>query len=470
MNRIPVIAVYDIGKTNKKLLLFDERYKLIREESKHLEEIKDEDDFPCEDVNALTHFIQASFNELLRDKRYEIKAVNFTAYGASFVYLDEHINVRLPLYNYLKPYPAALKEKFYNDFGGVNEFTQVTASPVLGSLNSGMQLYRIKYEKPDVFEKIKYALHLPQYVSFVLTGNLASDITSIGCHTNLWDFQKNQYHAWVEKEGVLNKLPPIANLENIAAKEIDGAISAGIGLHDSSAALIPYLLSFSEPFVLISTGTWCITLNPFNDEHLTQGELRQDCLSYLSYKGTPVKASRLFAGYEHEQQIKKLSEHFGKELDYYKTVQYDSRIAGAIVPDEKAVSLDVNDATIKSSAFGLRDLKTFASYEEAYHHLIADIIVQQLQSTNLVLKGTKCKRIFVDGGFSGNPVYMNMLAHAFPRMEVFAASLPHASALGAALVIHEHWNSQPLPPDIIELKYYSAPGSTMVGAALPENN
>ena len=43
-----------------------------------------------------------------------------------------------------------IKKQFYDTYGGEEEFSFRTASPVLGSLNSGMQLYRIKYEKPDV--------------------------------------------------------------------------------------------------------------------------------------------------------------------------------------------------------------------------------------------------------------------------------------------------------------------------------
>ena len=65
------------------------------------------------------------------------------------------------------------------------------------------------------------------------------------------------------------------------------------------------------------------------------------------------------------------------------------------------------------------------------------------------------KRIFVDGGFGKNPIYMNLLAAAFPDKEVFAASMAQATAVGTALAIHRHWNSKPLPNDIIELKYYA---------------
>jgi L-fuculokinase len=48
------------------------------------------------------------------------------------------------------------------------------------------------------------------------------------------------------------------------------------------------------------------------------------------------------------------------------------------------------------------------------------------------------------------------LANAFPRHEVFAASLAQASALGAALAIHHSWNENPPARDYIEVKYYPA--------------
>ncbi len=53
-NKEPVILIFDIGKTNKKVLLFDRQYQLVYEASAQLEETVDEDGFPCEDVQALT--------------------------------------------------------------------------------------------------------------------------------------------------------------------------------------------------------------------------------------------------------------------------------------------------------------------------------------------------------------------------------------------------------------------------------
>ena len=83
-----------------------------------------------------------------------------------------------------------------------------------------------------------------------------------------------------------------------------------------------------------------------------------------------------------------------------------------------------------------------------------DLVNLQITSTNLVLQGTDARRIFVDGGFSKNNVYMNLLAIAFPEMEVFAASMAQSTALGAAITLHKSWNSKPLPSNLIELNYY----------------
>ena len=105
--------------------------------------------------------------------------------------------------------------------------------------------------------------------------------------------------------------------------------------------------------------------------------------------------------------------------------------------------------------FEQRDISSFATDEDAYHQLVLDIVTQQFASTQLVLNGAPVKRIFVDGGFSKNFIYMNLLASFFPDKEIFAASMAQATAMGAALSIHKHWNKKPLSNDVIELKYYS---------------
>jgi len=455
MSAKPVVVVFDVGKTNKKLFLFDENYQIVFEKSARFIETVDEDGFPCENLESLRLSVFDSLSEVFRLKEFNIKAVNFSSYGASFVYVGEDGKPVASLYNYLKPYPAELTEKFYKKYGGEECFSQQTASPVLGSLNSGLQLYRLKMQKPDIFNQVKYALHLPQYLSFLLTGVYCSDLTSIGCHTAMWDFEQDRYHEWIQREGIALKLPPIVAANKVAPPLFPGtSYKIGCGLHDSSAALIPYLVNFSEPFILISTGTWCISLNPFNQHTLTQEELKKDCLSFLQYKGQPVKASRLFSGNEYEQQVKRIATHFNVDIIRFRNITYNPDIIKKI--KQKQPQVRYEDAFKKESVFGTRDLGGFKNDTEAYHQLVLDLVNLQAASTQLVLKGTPVKRIFVDGGFSKNNVFMNLLAAEFSNLEVFAASMAQASAVGAALTIHSAWNSKAVPNDIIQLKYFSA--------------
>jgi sugar (pentulose or hexulose) kinase len=259
----------------------------------------------------------------------------------------------------------------------------------------------------------------------------------------------------VKQEGILEKLAPIVPSDQVVPASFPGnTYVVGTGLHDSSASLIPYLVSFHEPFVLISTGTWSISLNPFNDSPLTVDELANDCLCYMQYQGKPVKASRLFAGYEHDQQVKRIASHFNQNPARYRSMPFNPEIISTIRKKDEGQSLQAHH-TPGEFRFAKRSLDGFANDEEAYHQLIFDLVTEQYISTQFVLKGTKVKRIFVDGGFSKNTVFMNLLASFFPGMEVYAASMAQATAVGTALAIHRAWNDHPLPNDIIELKYYA---------------
>ena len=114
-------------------------------------------------------------------------------------------------------------------------------------------------------------------------------------------------------------------------------------------------------------------------------------------------------------------------------------------------------ASIGKKQFAPLFIDLFENYEEAYHQLMINIIERQVLSTKMILQNTEVKRIFIDGGFSKNSIYMNLIAQAFPQIEVFAASMAQATAMGAALAIHHKWNSHPIPGDMIELKMYAVP-------------
>lgn len=450
-----VIAIFDVGKTNKKIFLIDEEYNIVFERTAKFIETVDEDGDICENLESLRISIFDSLHFVQQLTDFDIKAINFSSYGASFVYLDANGSPLTPLYNYLKPYPQQLKDKFYLHYGAEEKLAKQTASPVLGSLNSGLQLYRLKHQNFDLFNKVKYALHLPQYLSFLLTKKAFTDITSVGCHTHLWDFDQNRYHDWVYKEEFVDKFGALEAGDHAFEVVFENKkYQVGIGLHDSSAALIPYLANFDMPFILLSTGTWCISLNPFNNENLTVEELKQECLCYMHYKGKPVKASRLFFGNEHDLQLNRISAYFKVSTHIFKDIKFSNSLVSKLDSKIQENNIEVKSFS-ETSAFRNRDLSLFETPDEAYHQLIIDLVKQQVYSLKLI-SSTNIKRVFVDGGFSKNEIYMHFISIFLPELEIYASSVAQATAIGTALAIHKSWNRNPIPNNIIQLKYYSS--------------
>lgn len=433
---VPCLAIFDIGKTNKKCILFDHYFNIIHETEARFAEIADEDGFPCEDIQAVTNWLTATWKELEADQRFDIIGVNFTTYGASLVHLNAQNKPATPLYSYLKPYPQDLENQFFERYGNKISFATSTASPYLGMLNSGLQLYWLKYQKPELFAKIKTSLHLPQYISFLFSGNMVSEYTSIGCHTGLWNFEAKQYHNWVYEENIISLLPRITEHNNTFCTHFrKKRIPAGIGVHDSSSALIPYLYKYTDPFLLLSTGTWGITLNPFAKENLTKEELEQDCLNYMTYSGQPVKASRMFIGNEHEEQVKKLAAQFNKPEDYFKIVSYNPDYLKSLVPIQPKIK---NTTSALQSLNIQLDFSQFASYEEAYHELIQQITEPQIEAIRLAAeyKIDNFEYLLVDGGFSKNKIFMHLLQDNFPDLNIVISENSQGTALGAAMLMN----------------------------------
>jgi sugar (pentulose or hexulose) kinase len=430
-----VIAIYDIGKTNKKLVLFNEDFKIVSEVEEKFAETIDDDGFECDDIEHIENWIRVSLTELIHSDKYEVKAVNFTTYGATLVYLDEKGERLTPVYNYLKPMDEKIPESLYKRHGGRDEFCRRTASPALGMLNSGLQPLWLKTEKPDVFSKIKYILHFPQYISYIITHKIYSEHTSIGCHTALWDFDNMSYHPWTRIH-CLN-LPDPAPVETTNDIVIEGEkLKVGIGIHDSSSSLAPYFTGNNGKFILISTGTWCINMNPFNTEKLTAEQLDKDCLCYMSITRQPVKSSRLFLGYLHETALKIISEHFRKPEEYYKKIKADYQLSAFLKTKFAGKKIFFETGRIARDLKEYIDMYEFNTYEEAYHQLMNELGDLIIEAINLVIPAEDdIENIYITGGFSKNDLFLNLISRAYPSKSVFTSEIANGSALGAALVV-----------------------------------
>ncbi|GAO29430.1 FGGY-family carbohydrate kinase [Geofilum rubicundum] len=431
-----VVAIFDIGKTNKKVLLINKSLKVVYETEEKFSTTVDEDGVECDDIERIESWMFSFLENLVCNKHYELAGVNFSTYGATLVWLDGEGKRLTPVYNYLKPIDAQFQQALFDQNGGEVEFCRNTASPALGMmLNSGVQISWMQSERPDVFSKARHILHFPQYLSSLLTRKYVSELTSIGCHTFMWDFDHQEYHPWLREAGV--SLPdPVKNNTLYKVTVGDSEVKCGVGIHDSSASLVPYLMAESEPFLLISTGTWCINMNPFNHEPLTAEELKQDSLCYISVNQNSVKSSRFFLGHIHDVNVERLTKWFDVSPQAYKDIVVDRELVGQMVdgtcPLPGFFASGVPEAYVDEAI----DLSAFADFNTAYHQLMFDLSRLTAQSIRLVISDQRqVHKMFVSGGFARNEIFVRLMGDFFPSYEVLTSRVDNSSALGAALVI-----------------------------------
>ena len=443
-----VTAIFDIGKTNKKFFLLDADFKEVYREYTRFEEITDDDGFASEDLDSLIDWMSMVYSKVKNGSEYTVKSLNFSTYGASLVHLDNDGNRIAPFYNYLKPLPENLEDQFLRAHGDKESFELTTSSPFMGMLNSGLQLYYLKYTKPELFGKIARSVHFPQYLSSLFTNEYVTDYTSLGCHTGLWDSPNNRYAKWVKDEGFDKLLCPIVPSDTHYLKD---GVRIGVGIHDSSSALIPYYNANQEPFTLISTGTWSICMNMYNHGALTANELNADCLNFMNPKGLSVKASRLFLGKHLSNTARVLSDYYGVDYQTYKTLQKTEEFESKRI-DKKRLLFD--HSLVNPERFGFvntadPDFGQFEGYEDAMCQFFDEITDLQIESLVLAIGKSDIENIYIDGGFSSSDIFIQFLADKLPAYNIYSSSFPLGSALGAAVVA----NHRNLPEGFLEKVY-----------------
>lgn len=440
-------AVFDIGRTNKKFFVFDDQFREVHRVYATFPMVTDEDGFPCEDLTALVSWMRQTLRATVADPRFRITALNFSAYGASLVHVDESGAPLTPLYNYEKPYPAGLAEELYAKYNGATDFALATGSDAAGMLNSGLQLYWLKRTRPKIFARIAYSLHLPQYLSYVFTGRPVSEFTSIGCHTALWDYRQRNYHEWVHKEGVARVLAPVVPASTTyPVRCLDQTLRVGVGLHDSSAALLPYLQCEPRRFCLLSTGTWSVSLNPFAGGPLRNDDQVGDCINYMTVGGEPVRAARLFLGEEYRRQTEWLAERFGVPVGEVHRVSFDQHFFDQANGDDRPELSLFTDAETVRAANHIPKAWTLA---RAYHFVMDALSEHQYRSLADALDHRWPAALYLDGGFGDNEVFCAALCRRLAGTEFYLTDASMGSALGAAVCLHDG----PLAHDFLRRNY-----------------
>ena len=187
---------------------------------------------------------------------------------------------------------------------------------------------------------------------------------------------------------------------------------------------------------MISTGTWSISLNPFNNELLSDEALKNDCLNFMRIDGKPVKAARLFLGEEYKAQAIALEKYFRKDKGAHRQVEFNKLLYQKVAKVEQA-HFAFNYLKTPWQQPKKSQLNQFKNFEEAYHHLMWELVKLQIDAVNLAIGNTPVQKIYIDGGFADNRVFVQMIAHYFKQVKLRTTQSPLGSALGAAMVISD---------------------------------
>ncbi len=296
------VAVIDIGKTNAKLALvdlatLDEIAVVTRPNT-----VLPGPPWPHFDLEGHWEFLLEALADFHRV--HGIDAITVTTHGASAVLLDAEGGLAAPMLDYEYAGPDDLAA----DYDALRPPFAETGSPRLGmGLNLGAQLHWMFANDPELKARTKTIVTYPQYWGFRLTGVAATEVTSLGCHTDLWNPHEGKFSSLIGRLSLNGRLAPARPsadvlgpiLPEIAARTgLAPGTPVHVGIHDSNASLLPHILGREAPFSVVSSGTWVVAMAVGGVS--TTLDPKQDTLINVNALSQPVPSARFMGGREYE--------------------------------------------------------------------------------------------------------------------------------------------------------------------------
>ncbi|MDE2791375.1 MAG: FGGY-family carbohydrate kinase [Paracoccaceae bacterium] len=414
------VAVIDIGKSNVKFTvvgLSDLREIEVRTRPNR---VRPGPPWAHFDVVEHWRFILESLEDCHR--QYGIDAIAVATHGAAVVLLDEHGELAAPVLDYEDPGP----DETADAYGQLRPSFEETGSPRLGGgQNVGAQIFWQFETEPGLRDRTAVIVTFPQFWSYMLTGVHATDVTSLGAHTDLWNPHAGCFSSLVDRLEIRDRIAPVH-----LPGDVLGPVSPGIrvrtglpesvpvhcGIHDSNASLLPHILTRPAPFSVVSTGTWIITMSV----NLIPATLdpSRDTLINVDAFGRPVSSARFMGGREYETVVGTSTEapdaqtsaaaqsrHTGESPE---VLDQPIMLLPAVVPEVGPFQGMTSRWVGKEPAPGSRQRETAASYYLALVTMHCLTLVEH--DGDIVIEGPLARnRSFLDmlAAGTGSPVFVS---------------------------------------------------------------
>ena len=396
----PLIAVFDVGKTNAKLTLVDPALGQEIWSTRRANDIVKGPAGRELDIVA----IEAWLLESLRNApgRERIAVIVPIAHGAAAVLVD-HAGDVLAAPDYEDPCFDEVSEEYLP----LRDSYSLTFSPSLPlGLNLGRQLFYLQTRRAELFQRAAHLLMYPQYWSWRLSGAMAVEVTSLGTHTDLWRPHEQAYSSLARKQGWARLMPPQRSANDrlgriresvVAATGLGETCEVSCGIHDSNASYLRFLMDRErEAFTVVSSGTWTIVM-------ANRGDLRRlieqrDMLANVNAFGAPVATARYMGGREYEAIAQS-----GDESTMEAMIEVLSLGSIALPSFASAGPFAGRQGRLE----GVESLNGAqrAALATLYSALMTAVLIESLGAAG---------EIFVDGPLARNPLFARLLAACVP--------------------------------------------------------
>ena len=438
------VAVFDLGKTNIKVVVFDRGGAVLAERSAPNAPLAPDAQWPYLklDAEGAWSFLVGVLKELGR--RHPIEAISTTTHGCAGVIMGRD-GAAIPPLDYEFDGFAAVDA----DYDAVRPPYEETRSPRLPrGLNLGREIFYLERRFPAQFDEATAFLTYPQYFAWRLSGVMASEATSLGAHTDLWRPAEGRLSSMVEKLGWRRLFPPMRKAwDTLGTLKPEIAVATGLspevrvvcGAHDSNASLVPHLKSRRDPFTVISTGTWVIIMAVGGKGRL---DPNADMLANVDVRGEPVPTARFMGG----REFSVLAGEAPADAD-------EADIAAAVTSGALALPAFSDQGGPFAGRAGRIEgeapatPKARAALATLYAALMTAHLIRRLEAPG---------DLIVEGGLTRSPAFAAVLARLMPARRVVVAPMSAGAAAGAAMLAH--WDEPRAPPRLDPARAWTVPG------------
>lgn len=445
--QIDLTLVIDIGKSHAKLLMVDAVGQVLERHDRDNAPVVSPLGYPALDIDGLTQWMCETLAASVATQRCARAIVS--THGAALVALgDGALNPTVawaPIDYEFEDCTQTGSAQDMDYCNACDPFIDTLSPDLPMGLNAARQLYWMQHTHPKAWAATQTLLPYPQYWAWWLSGVASTEISSLGCHTQLWLPAQGGYSKLAQSQGWADLFAPLR-----AAGEVLGSVRPSladalglprhcqvhVGVHDSNACLARYLKpqdkESSHPndqasLTLISSGTWTVIMAPGADSHELAAE--RDMLGNVNVLGQPTPTARFMGGREFAYLLDGAASDAGSDEDVRSLVQTNTLALPSFAPQGGPFRQQAGEVLRDGNPLPLQQLPDSqrSALSALYCAQVTAWLVQKLRPELLIALDPNAPTsvhtaaaqplIVVEGPLASNHLYLSLLQALLPASD-----------------------------------------------------